>query len=83
MLMKKIIGIGNALVDIMAMIDDDGMLDSFSLPKGSMQLVDRQQSESIKKEIESLITTETSGGLLPIPCTDWPCWGLMQVLSGR
>lgn len=60
--MKKIIGIGNALVDIMAMIDDDGMLDSFSLPKGSMQLVDRQQSESIKKEIESLITTETSGG---------------------
>jgi len=38
--MKKILGIGNALVDIMTLINDDDILAEFSLPKGSMQLVD-------------------------------------------
>ena len=43
--MKKILGIGNALVDVMTMINDDSILESFSLPKGSMQLVDKAKSE--------------------------------------
>ena len=35
--MDKIIGIGNALVDILAVIEDDALLESMNLPKGSMQ----------------------------------------------
>ena len=38
--MDKIIGIGNALVDILAVIEDDALLESMNLPKGSMQLID-------------------------------------------
>ena len=36
--MKRILGIGNALVDIMTLIDNDSILEELALPKGSMQL---------------------------------------------
>ena len=38
--MKKILGMGNALVDIMIPIEGDNILELLALPKGSMQLVD-------------------------------------------
>ena len=38
--MAKVIGLGNALVDIMTVIDSDKVLEKLNLPKGSMQLVD-------------------------------------------
>jgi len=46
--MKKILGIGNALVDVRTPITDDKLLEEFSLPKGSMQLVDEKRS-NLKK----------------------------------
>lgn len=60
--MKKIIGIGNALVDVMTMIPDDTCLGRFSLPKGSMTMVDTQRSEEIKQAISSMKRTLASGG---------------------
>ena len=60
--MKKIIGIGNALVDVMTIIDDDQILKKFSLPKGSMTLVDVQKSEMIKKTTSDFKKAFTSGG---------------------
>jgi hypothetical protein len=45
--MKQIIGIGNALVDIVTLIDDDRLLEQLSLPNGSMQLVDQDRSVQI------------------------------------
>lgn len=60
--MKKIIGIGNALVDVMTIIDDDQILKKFSLPKGSMTLVDVQKSEMIKKTTSGFKKAFTSGG---------------------
>jgi sugar/nucleoside kinase (ribokinase family) len=60
--MKKILGIGNALVDIMTVIDDDRILDKFTLPKGSMQLVDSAKSGMIKSETMSFNRILTSGG---------------------
>ena len=45
--MKQIIGIGNALVDIVTLIDDDKLLEQLSLPNGSMQLVDQDRSVQI------------------------------------
>jgi sugar/nucleoside kinase (ribokinase family) len=60
--MKKILGIGNALVDIMTLINDDSILRKFVLPKGSMQLVDSAKSEMIKSETVNFNRILTSGG---------------------
>ncbi len=45
--MRKIIGMGNALTDILLQVDSDDVLKQLSLPKGSMQLVDEQKSKAL------------------------------------
>lgn len=60
--MYKILGIGNALVDVMTLISDDSVLDRFSLPKGSMQLVDYEKSELVKSETRNFKRSLASGG---------------------
>jgi sugar/nucleoside kinase (ribokinase family) len=60
--MKKILGMGNALVDIMTRLDHDGYLDVFDLPKGSMILVDAGRSNKIYDETVHLEKTIRSGG---------------------
>jgi sugar/nucleoside kinase (ribokinase family) len=60
--MKQILGIGNALVDVMTLIDNDNILKKFSLPKGSMQLVDDEKSSLIKSETISFKRNLASGG---------------------
>lgn len=41
--MDKIIGMGNALVDVLVTLQDDSLLDEMSLPKGSMQLINEDK----------------------------------------
>jgi sugar/nucleoside kinase (ribokinase family) len=60
--MKKIVGIGNALVDVMTMVPDEKYLYQFGLPKGSMTLVNAEQSGLIKSSIATLKSTLASGG---------------------
>jgi sugar/nucleoside kinase (ribokinase family) len=60
--MKNIIGIGNALVDVMTILEDDTILEKFSLPKGSMQLVDEVKSALVKKETVKFNRSLASGG---------------------
>jgi sugar/nucleoside kinase (ribokinase family) len=60
--MKKIIGIGNALVDVMTIINDDKILEEFSLPKGSMTLVDADKSALVKEKTAEFKKSFTSGG---------------------
>jgi sugar/nucleoside kinase (ribokinase family) len=60
--MKKILGIGNALVDVMTLIDNESVLEKFSLPRGSMQLVDGEKSATIKDGTKSFPRTMASGG---------------------
>lgn len=60
--MKKILGIGNALVDVMTPITDDKLLEKFSLPRGSMQLVDEKRSNLIKSETVNFKRTFSPGG---------------------
>lgn len=50
--MKKIVGLGNALTDVLTVLKSDDLLAELSLPKGSMQLVGREVSESISANIE-------------------------------
>jgi sugar/nucleoside kinase (ribokinase family) len=60
--MKRILGMGNALVDVITIIDNEKILEQFSLPKGSMQLVDNETSEKIKEGTKNFKTRLASGG---------------------
>ncbi len=43
----SVLGIGNALVDVISVLKDDSLLAQFGLPRGSMTLVDAEQSKTI------------------------------------
>ncbi|NOY50317.1 MAG: adenosine kinase [Chlorobi bacterium] len=60
--MTKVLGIGNALVDLLIQIEDDKLLDDLKLPKGSMQLVDANTKDHIARMITGLNTSMASGG---------------------
>ena len=60
--MKRILGIGNALVDVMTLVTGDYILQEFNLPKGSMQLVNAEKSQGIKSATQYFPRTWTSGG---------------------
>ncbi|MBO5975055.1 MAG: adenosine kinase [Paludibacteraceae bacterium] len=45
--MKKIVAIGNALVDVLSIIKSDAVLDSLNLLKGGMQLIGAQKMQEI------------------------------------
>ncbi|MDR0729458.1 MAG: adenosine kinase [Prevotellaceae bacterium] len=60
--MKSILGIGNALVDILATLDNDELLLQFNLPKGSMQHVDEAVSSRIWDEIRTRGVQIVAGG---------------------
>ena len=48
---KKILGIGNAIVDVFVKVDDD-FLSKNNLTKGSMKLIEKQEFESLNKTIK-------------------------------
>ena len=48
---KKILGIGNAIVDVLAKVDDE-FLKNNNLIKGSMKLINKSEFEDLKKNIK-------------------------------
>jgi sugar/nucleoside kinase (ribokinase family) len=60
--MGKILGMGNALVDIMVRLDNDELLQELNLPKGSMQLVDADFSSKVLDKTVKLESAVASGG---------------------
>jgi sugar/nucleoside kinase (ribokinase family) len=60
--MKKVLGLGNALVDILVRIADERLLDSLELPKSCMTLVEESQINAILARIAHLEKQETCGG---------------------
>ena len=48
---KKILGFGNALVDVFVKVDDEFLLKN-NLTKGSMKLIEKQEFENLKKTIQ-------------------------------
>ncbi|MCX6288094.1 MAG: adenosine kinase [Bacteroidetes bacterium] len=60
--MKKILGIGNSLVDIMVQIDNDHILNELELPKGSMQLVDKARSNQVLARVKEYEKSQSAGG---------------------
>ena len=60
--MDKIIGLGNALVDVLATLEDDMLLDEMGLPKGSMQLIDDAKLQQINAKFSQMKTHLATGG---------------------
>ena len=60
--MANVLGMGNALVDILTKLKTDKTLEEFSLPKGSMQLVDFEISNKVNKGTDHLEKQIASGG---------------------
>jgi len=60
--MAKVIGLGNALVDIMTPLESDDILKQIDFPKGSMQLVDAEKSNEILGLTSHIESSLASGG---------------------
>ena len=60
--MNKILGIGNALVDIMTQLPSDAPLHELGLPRGSMQLVDAAMMERAMAHTSNMPRTMAAGG---------------------
>lgn len=60
--MVTVLGMGNALVDMMIQIPGDDWLSKFNLPKGSMQLVDSHKSSAILNACKNLNIKRIAGG---------------------
>ncbi|MCQ2157006.1 MAG: adenosine kinase [Bacteroidales bacterium] len=60
--MKSILGIGNALTDILAILKDDSLLQKYHLPKGSMQHVDMATGDKIWQSLKPLGVHYVAGG---------------------
>ncbi|MCM1150919.1 MAG: adenosine kinase [Alistipes sp.] len=60
--MKRVIGIGNALTDMLVNLKTDSVLERFDLPKGSMNLVDTRLQTEISKSVAGLPYSLSLGG---------------------
>lgn len=60
--MDKIIGLGNALVDVLVTLKNDALLVKMGLPRGSMQLIDDAKLRQINAEFSKMETHLATGG---------------------
>jgi sugar/nucleoside kinase (ribokinase family) len=60
--MKKVLGMGNALVDVITRLENENLLNKLRFPKGSMQLVDKTLSDRIMRQTSSCEKILASGG---------------------
>ncbi|MDY6326624.1 MAG: adenosine kinase [Bacteroidales bacterium] len=60
--MKRILGIGNALVDILVHVDGDDIINRFGLAKGGMEMVGIEKKNEILEAIADLDRTVATGG---------------------
>lgn len=61
-IMKKILGIGNALVDILVNINDDKILSAYDLDKGGMVMIDAERKREIHEAIRNMEQACATGG---------------------
>jgi len=58
----KILGIGNALVDILAKLPNDDLLKELNVTKGSMNLIEEKMRKELLERIEDMDLKMTTGG---------------------
>lgn len=79
----KVLGMGNALVDVLALIEDDSLLAQLELPKGSMQLIDAQKKDALHKAMENKEKFVASGGSASNTITGMAKLGIDTGFIGR
>ena len=60
--MKKVLGMGNAIVDVLTFIEDDALLQELELPKGSMQLIENETLEELTNRVIECERYMVTGG---------------------
>ena len=81
--MKSIIGIGNALTDILAVMEDDSILKKYRLPVGSMSWVDAETASTIWNEIKDRKIQTMPGGSAANTITGCAVLGLESAFIGK
>ncbi len=81
--MKSILGMGNALTDILAVLPDDSLLKTFHLPKGSMQHVDMETGDSIWAALKPLGVKYVAGGSAANTITCTAIFGMPSRFIGK
>lgn len=60
--MAKVLGMGNALVDIMVQIEDETIFSEFNLEKGGMRLVDTTTIQQVMNRLQDMPAEKAPGG---------------------
>lgn len=81
--MKSILGIGNALTDILAVLPDDTFLEQFHLPKGSMQWVDKETGDKIFQALKPMGIQYVAGGSAANTITNTAILGMPSGFIGK
>jgi len=81
--MKSILGIGNALTDILAILPDDSLLKQYHLPKGSMQHVDMATGDKIWATLKPLGVHYVAGGSAANTITCTSIFGMPSGFIGK
>ena len=81
--MASILGIGNALTDILALLPDDTFLQEFHLPKGSMQHVDMETGDKIWQTLKPMGVQLVAGGSAANTVTGTAIFGMKSGFIGK
>ena len=81
--MKSILGMGNALTDILAVLPDDSFLRQFHLPKGSMQHVDMETGDKIWQTLRPMGVQYVAGGSAANTITGTAIFGMKSGFIGK
>jgi len=81
--MKSILGIGNALTDILAVLPDDELLKKYHLPLGSMQHVDMETGDRIWDALKEYGVKYVPGGSAANTITCTAIFGMQSSFLGK
>lgn len=81
--MKSILGIGNALTDILAVLPDDTFLTKYNLPAGSMQHVDAKTGNKIWAELKEIGVQYVAGGSAANTISSTSIFGMPSGFIGK
>ncbi|MBO5235448.1 MAG: adenosine kinase [Alistipes sp.] len=81
--MKKIIGIGNALTDMLVNLRNNDILDTYGLARGSMSLVDSKLQTAISKSVAGLPYSLSLGGSAGNTIRAMACMGCSTGFIGK
>ena len=80
---KSILGIGNALTDVLAVLPDDTLLKKYHLPKGSMQHVDMETGDHIWEALKEYGVKYVPGGSVANTLTCTAIFGMPSGFIGK